>query len=247
MNSSSETATKLNMAAAELQWPEPEPQDLDPELDDETIKAIWAELDWDQDGVLGRGALNGLQAAVGSKQPTEVLDEIFTELETNLEGLFDASTFSLWLNGETEHAKTIRRAARSGSRLSLRDGMAMAGMASRLGMVGLAGTGTAAKAMGKGLATGWTAFRSGAAAAAKPTAKASFAVTKVSLTATAKITGVGGVLMERVEKMTLDPDLTEAQTEALLAEMDGDENGKLFARSAVIIIIGDWLSAQPPA
>ena len=64
MNSPSELALLVNQHAAELAWPEPEPEDLNPLLDEQAIKELWHELDWEDDKKIACGALKNLRMLI---------------------------------------------------------------------------------------------------------------------------------------------------------------------------------------
>ena len=221
MNSESGVALMLNHAAALLQWPEPEPEDLDVLLEEDTIGEIWQQIDWEDDGQVGLSALGALHLVTGGHLDHETT-VIFEEIEANEFDLFDRDAFGAWSNGDTEAALSFRKRYRE-----RRVGVSNAAAAK----MAAAAAGTAAMAAGamaaKGAKTAGRLLMKGGVPLTIATGKGAFLVTKVALTATAKITGVGGVLMLNLERYTTDQALSEEQIVTIFTLLDSDENGVL--------------------
>eukprot|EP01048_Picozoa_sp_COSAG05_P005931 COSAG05_NODE_366_length_10761_cov_3.491465_7_plen_1023_part_00 len=195
----SEIAQLVNHAAAELAWPEEELVDLAPELTDQVIKNLWAELDWEDDRKITLGHLKQFRMLINYSPTKTDMESYEEELELNEFGLFGYDQFAKWVNGDTAAALRVRKHVHTGKRGSdaaERGAKALADMSSG----GVKGLYTGSKALGKGTLQATKAFKQGATPVLHATGKGLFGVTKVTLTATARIGGVGGIVLERVEK-----------------------------------------------
>lgn len=223
MNSDSQIADRLNIAAAALQWPEPEPEDLDILLEEDAVVAIWEQIDWEDDGKVGEKNLGALSMLVAGKIEHD-LSKIFEQIDSNEYGLFDQTAFSKWVNSDLDTASDFRKLYRDRTH-SLKLASAKAGAA-----VAAAAATKASKYAMQGASAAGRALRKGGVPLTVITAKGAFGVTKVALTATARITGVGGTLMEGLEKVTTDKRLTREQIENVWQLLDMDQNGVLTSK-----------------
>ena len=215
VNSGTEVSLLVNAHAAELAWPEPEPDDLNPELQEAVIKELWAELDWDDDKKISIESLKALRMLIAMSPTTLDLKNAEMELDLDEFGLFNYEAFRDWINTDSPTAEKTRRHAAAGKRGS--------DAAERAAKAAVALTSASVGGIYGGLAVGVAGTVAGVKGVKKvvgvignPTGKVLFTTTKTTLSITAKVGGAGGVVMDRLEKSMLDPDLTEDQVRFML-------------------------------
>lgn len=218
LNGGSELGSLINHAAAELSWPEEEAEDLDPQIDTSVIQELWVELDWEDDTRITIGAMKNLRMLINLNPTKEDMDAYAEEIEVNEHGMFGYEQFYRFVNLDSPAALKVRRHIRAGKRGSDAANKAMAAMAMTAG--GILGAIKGSGALARAGMVGARQFKQGITPALHIAGKSLFGVTKVTLTVTAKVTGSGSKVMERLEKSMLDPDLTEEQLDELVWDLE---------------------------
>lgn len=232
VNSGTEVALLVNEHAAELAWPEPEPDDLNPLLDDSVIKELWAELDWDDDKKISCATLKNLRMLIAMTPTASDMKAFEAEISLDEFGLMTYETFRDWINTETPTAQKTRRYVAAGKRGSdAAERAAKAAAALTAGSFG--GVYGGLKVATTGSLAGAKALKQGTTMVSRPVGKVVFNATKITLKTTAKVGGAGGVVMDRLEKSMLDPDLTEDQIQFLLDTFEVEEESTITSQDLV--------------
>jgi hypothetical protein len=116
VTSGTEVAQLVSEHAAELAWPEPEPEDFNPLLDEPVIKDLFDDLDWDDDSRISIATLKNFKMLIAFNPSESELKEFESEIRLDDHSLFDYAAFAEWINGVSPGAEKTRKYVAAGKR-----------------------------------------------------------------------------------------------------------------------------------